>query len=216
MESSNFKDRLKNVAQTVEKFVEHNLIEKEQRDENLRKLAIAFETFLHGDSTPGSTPDGSSVTVNESSFERLDIKVKFHEHYVGELPEYQSQHASGFDVRAQITEPILLEPGARALVPTGLSFAIPAGYELQARPRSGWAYKEGVTLLNAPGTIDADYRGEVKIILVNLGQAPVTINNQDRIAQLVLVPVLKAQLVRVDELDETGRGDGGLGSTGQH
>ncbi len=211
MDSSSFTDRLKTVAQTVEKFVENNLIEKEQRDENLRKLAVAFETFLRGEREQNSAAHSSGGTNQP-----LDIKVKVHEHFTGELPEYKSEHASGFDVRAQITEPIVLEPGARALVPTGLSFAIPSGYELQARPRSGLAHKEGITLLNTPGTIDADYRGEVKIILINLGQTPVTVNNQDRIAQLVLVPVLKAQLVRLDELDETARGEGGFGSTGKH
>lgn len=203
MDSSKFTDRLKTVAQTVEKFVEHNLIEKEQRDENLRKLSVAFETFLKGERDHSGQAPG------------IPVSVKAHEHFKGELPEYQSEQASGFDVRAQLKDPIVLEPGQRALVPTGLSFAIPTGYELQARPRSGWASREGMTLLNTPGTIDADYRGEVKIILINLGQSAVTIQDQDRIAQLVLVPVYRAQLIRVEKLDDTARGDGGFGSTGK-
>ncbi len=146
--------------------------------------------------------------------QKIPLKVKRLANFKGDLPAYQSTLASGFDVRAQIDETVFLEPGDRALVPTGLSFEIPPGYEIQARPRSGWAIKQGVSLLNTPGTIDADYRGEVKIILVNMGGEPVEIKDQDRIAQLVLCPVLQADFVIVDELGTTGRGAGGFGSTG--
>lgn len=145
----------------------------------------------------------------------MTMKVKTWSHFKGEMPAYQSTHASGFDVRAQISEPVTLKPGERALVPTGLSFEIPEGYEIQARPRSGWALKQGMSLLNTPGTIDADYRGEVKIILVNLGQEPVRIEDQERIAQLVVCPIFQVKMERVEELSTTDRGAGGFGSTGR-
>lgn len=147
--------------------------------------------------------------------EKVKVRVKKLSHFKGEIPRYQSELASGMDVRAQIEVPLTLEPGQRVLVPTGLSFEIPAGFEIQARPRSGWALKEGMGLVNSPGTIDADYRGEVKIILINLGQSPVEIKDQDRIAQLVLCPVLQAELEEVVELSDTLRGEGGFGSTGR-
>ena len=145
---------------------------------------------------------------------KVSLKIKRLEHFQGDLPAYQTELASGFDVRAQITATLVLKPGERAMVPTALSFEIPAGYEIQARPRSGLAAKQGISLVNTPGTIDADYRGEVKIILINLGQEPVEINNQDRIAQLVLCPVIQAEFEVVDSLGESARGHGGFGSTG--
>ncbi|MGE0762045.1 MAG: dUTP diphosphatase [Bdellovibrionales bacterium] len=145
----------------------------------------------------------------------IKVKVKRLAHFKGDLPKYQSVLASGLDVRAQIDQAMTVQPGYRVLVPTALSFEIPVGYEIQARPRSGWALKEGMGLVNSPGTIDADYRGEVKIILINLGQEPVVIRDQDRIAQLVLCPVLQAEFEEVTELGETIRGAGGFGSTGR-
>lgn len=148
--------------------------------------------------------------------QKLNVKIKKWQHYKGELPQYQSAGASGFDVRAQLGgEKIILKKGERAMVPTGLSFEIPFGFEIQARPRSGWAAKQGLTVLNTPGTIDADYRGEVKIILVNLGQEDVLIQDQDRCAQLVLAPVLQAQFELVSDLSDSERGAGGFGSTGR-
>lgn len=147
--------------------------------------------------------------------EKVRVQIRRWPHFKGELPRYQSELASGVDVRAQVTEPLTLNPGERTLVPTGLSFEIPPGFEIQARPRSGWALRDGIGLVNSPGTIDADYRGEVKIILINLGQDPVVIQDQDRIAQLVLCPVLQAQFEEVDTLGETARGHGGFGSTGK-
>lgn len=148
--------------------------------------------------------------------QKLNVKIKKWQHYKGELPQYQSAGASGFDVRAQLGgETIILKKGERAMVPTGLSFEIPFGFEIQARPRSGWAAKQGLTVLNTPGTIDADYRGEVKIILVNLGQEEVLIQDQDRCAQLVLAPVLQAQFELVSDLSDSERGAGGFGSTGR-
>ncbi len=144
----------------------------------------------------------------------MKVKVLKLENFKGELPAYQSAGASGFDIRAQLNQPVVLKPMERALIPTGLSFEIPTGFEIQARPRSGLAAKQGLTVLNTPGTIDADYRGEVKIILVNLGQEPVTIQDQDRCAQLVICPIIQAQFEWADSLTGTERGAGGFGSTG--
>jgi dUTP pyrophosphatase len=145
----------------------------------------------------------------------MKVKVKTWPHFKGELPQYQSSGASGFDVRAQIEQPIVLKPMERILVPTGLTFEIPEGFEIQARPRSGWALKHGLTLMNTPGTIDADYRGEVKVILVNLGTETVTIQDQDRCAQLVICPIIQAQFELTTDLSSTERGAGGFGSTGK-
>ena len=133
-----------------------------------------------------------------------------------ELPKYETVLAAGADLRAAVPEgnPMVLAPGARALVPTGLAMALPAGYEAQIRPRSGLAYKHGVTCLNTPGTIDADYRGEVKVLLINHGQDAFTINRGERIAQMVIAPITQPEFARVAELSETVRGAGGFGSTG--
>ena len=132
------------------------------------------------------------------------------------LPAYETAQAAGMDLRAAAPEhePIVLKPGSRLAVPTGLAFALPAGFEGQVRPRSGLALKAGVTCLNTPGTIDADYRGEVKVILINLGEEDFTIRRGDRIAQLVIAPVIQASWSEVANLDETARGAGGFGSTG--
>lgn len=147
--------------------------------------------------------------------QKVNVKIKKLENFNGELPQYQSVGASGFDVRAQLAGPVVLNPGERAMIPTGLSFEIPLGFEIQARPRSGFAAKSGITVLNTPGTIDADYRGEVKIIIINLGNESVTINDQERCAQLVIAPVYQAQFEVVGDLSETVRGAGGFGSTGR-
>ena len=131
------------------------------------------------------------------------------------LPAYQSELAAGLDLLAAVDSPLVLAPGERALVPTGLAMALPAGFEAQVRPRSGLAAKHGVTVLNTPGTIDADYRGEVKVILINLGSEPFEINRGERIAQMVIAPVLQAAIAEVDALSDTQRGTGGFGSTGR-
>ena len=133
------------------------------------------------------------------------------------LPAYETAQAAGMDLRAAVAEgaPLTLAPGERAAVPTGLAMALPAGFEAQVRPRSGLALKAGITCLNTPGTIDADYRGEVKVILVNLGQEPFVIARGERIAQMVVSPVVQANWREVDSLDETARGEGGFGSTGR-
>ena len=131
------------------------------------------------------------------------------------LPAYQTAGAAGMDLLADVPEPLRLEPGQRALVPTGLAVEIPPGYEGQVRPRSGLALRSGVTLLNAPGTIDSDYRGEVGVVLVNLGQEPVEIRRGERIAQLIVAPVARAAWVEVDQLADSARGGGGFGHTGR-
>ncbi|MCB0364371.1 MAG: dUTP diphosphatase [Bdellovibrionaceae bacterium] len=197
-----FSTRVEALAGVVERFVEQNFIEKDQLDAQLKGLLQNAEKFVK-DSWSGRFGG------------KLRVKVRKWDHFKGDLPSYQSELASGFDVRAQLDQPISLSPGQRALVATGLSFEIPPGFELQVRPRSGWAIREGVGLVNAPGTVDADYRGEVKVILINFGQQTVIINDQDRIAQLVLCPVLQAELEAVTDLGETERGEGGFGSTGQ-
>jgi len=132
------------------------------------------------------------------------------------IPAYHSDAAAGLDLAACLPEGehVTLEPGRIALIPTGVALAIPLGYEGQVRPRSGLSVRHGVTLPNAPGTIDADYRGEIKVALINLGPEPFTVEHGMRIAQLVIAPIARARLVEVDHLDETARGDGGFGSTG--
>jgi dUTP pyrophosphatase len=146
--------------------------------------------------------------------ERMKLKVQKLPHFLGELPKYETSHASGIDLRAQVRQPIQIAPGERVLIPTGLAVEIPLGFEIQIRPRSGLAAKQGVTVLNSPGTVDADYRGEIKIILINLGKEIVTVNDQDRVAQMVLAPVFQAELVLTENLSSTTRGAGGFGSTG--
>ena len=130
------------------------------------------------------------------------------------LPTYETAGSSGMDVRAAVAEQLIIEPGARTLVPTGFAVAIPVGYEIQVRPRSGLAVKHGLSLPNTPGTIDADYRGEVKIAMINLGAEPVIIKRGERIAQMVVAPVVRAAIEVVSELDDTARGSGGFGHTG--
>ncbi len=143
------------------------------------------------------------------------MKVKRLPHGEGlDLPAYATEHAAGFDLRAAVEEPVVLEPLERALIPTGFVFEIPEGYEGQIRPRSGLAFRKGVTLLNSPGTVDADYRGEVKVLLINLGQEPVTIERGERIAQMIITPVVRVELVEVETVSTTARGEGGFGSTG--
>ena len=130
------------------------------------------------------------------------------------IPGYMSAHAAGADLCAAVGEQLTLLPGARALVPTGFSIALPPGYEAQVRPRSGLAIRCGVTCLNSPGTIDADYRGEVRVVLANFGTEPFVVRRGDRIAQMIVAPVVRATFEVVDELPSTERGDGGFGSTG--
>ncbi|HJV33712.1 dUTP diphosphatase [Geomonas sp.] len=131
------------------------------------------------------------------------------------IPSYQTEQAAGVDLHAALEDPFTLQPGERALVPTGLAIEIPPGYEAQVRPRSGLALRHGIGLVNSPGTIDADYRGEIGVILINLGAEPFTVTDGERIAQLVFARYERAEFVEVEELGETGRGSGGFGHTGR-
>jgi dUTP pyrophosphatase len=130
------------------------------------------------------------------------------------LPSYETAASAGMDIRAAINEELVIDAGERVLIPTGLKMALPEGYEAQIRPRSGLAIKHGITMLNSPGTIDADYRGEVKVIAINHGKHPFVVKHGDRIAQMVIAPVVQLPIEAVDKLDETDRGEGGFGSTG--
>jgi dUTP pyrophosphatase len=147
---------------------------------------------------------------------RIDVQQLSHAEGLP-LPAYQSSHAAGLDLLAAVPEqvPLVLAPGRHAMIPTGLVIALPDGYEAQVRPRSGLAAKHGVTVLNSPGTVDADYRGEINVLLVNLGAAPFTIRRGERIAQMVVAPVTRVELVRASSLSSTERGSGGFGSTGR-
>ena len=145
---------------------------------------------------------------------RLEVEVLPH----GEglpLPSYASEGSSGLDLRAAVEAEVVIPPGGWALIPTGIKVAIPKGFEGQVRPRSGLALRHGIAVLNAPGTIDSDYRGEVKVIVLNLGREPFVVRRGDRIAQLVISPVARAEVVRVERVEPTGRGEGGFGSTGR-
>ena len=130
------------------------------------------------------------------------------------LPKYETDGSSGMDLAANLSSSVNIAPGQSEIIPTGLAISIPKGYEIQIRPRSGLAAKNNITVLNTPGTIDADYRGEIKVILINLGKEPFKVESGVRIAQMVICPIVKAQLKEVEDLDETKRGVGGFGSTG--
>lgn len=132
------------------------------------------------------------------------------------LPEYATDHSAGMDLRAFINEPLVIKPFQRVLVPTGLFIELPAGFEAQIRPRSGLAYKHGITVLNSPGTIDADYRGEIKVILINLSEDNFVINNGERICQMIVTSYTKATILEVDTLEDSVRGEGGFGHSGKN
>lgn len=143
------------------------------------------------------------------------MKVQIVNNSKHELPKYATKLSAGMDLRANIEEPIVLQPGERRLIPTGIHIGLPQGYEAQVRPRSGLALKHGITCLNSPGTVDADYTGDVGVILINHGQEPFTINDGDRIAQMVIAKYKQVTWVEVEELQATERGDGGFGHTGK-
>ncbi len=146
----------------------------------------------------------------------VKVKVLFKDNCKPVPPSYSTFGAAGADIRACITAPVVIKPGERALIPTGLLFEIPEGYEIQVRPRSGLALKHGITCLNSPGTIDSFFRGEIGVILINTGKEDFTVENNDRIAQIVLSPVIRADFVTTGILSETERGSGGFGSTGKN
>ncbi len=139
-----------------------------------------------------------------------NIKIK----YSNNAPSYQSTHAAGADIKAELSKDIIMKPLQRVVVPTGIYLEIPEGYEAQVRPRSGLAAKNGITVLNSPGTIDSDYRGEIRVIMINLSDEDFIIKNSDRIAQLVIAPVVQGDFIKDLKLKDTSRGSGGFGSTG--
>ncbi len=147
--------------------------------------------------------------------QNTEMKIKIVNRSAYPAPAYATEMSAGMDLKADIQEAVTLEPLKRAMIPTGLSIALPKGFEAQVRPRSGLAAKHGITVLNSPGTVDADYRGEIKVILVNLSDMPFTINPGERIAQMVIARHEQAEWEEVEVLDETGRGEGGFGSTGR-
>ena len=155
-----------------------------------------------------------SSSETKEQTQKISVKIKKYSHFKGELPDYASPLASGFDIRARVDKPVLVKSMERVLIPTGLSFAIPPGFELQVRPRSGLSLKKGLSMPNTPGTIDADYRGELKIPVINLSHESLIIEDQQRIAQVVLCPVFQAAWSLCEELETTERGASGFGSTG--
>jgi dUTP pyrophosphatase len=160
---------------------------------------------------------GSTVQIGTRSTEKniyKKMKIKIINASSHALPNYETLWSAGMDLRANISEPFTLQPLERTIVPTGLFMELPAGYEAQIRPRSGLAAKKGITVLNAPGTVDADYRGEIGVILINLSQEPFRVENGERIAQMVIAQHGRAEWVEVEELSTTDRGSGGFGSTG--
>ena len=200
MEISQFKKSMQEIARTVGAIVEEKLGERSHLEDQVRGMAKQVEKIVSD--TLWARPD--KITVH---FKRL-------EHFKGDLPAYATAASSGMDVRAALSEDVVLAPLQRSLIPTGLSVEFPQGYEIQVRPRSGLAIKQGLSVVNSPGTVDADYRGEIKIIVINLGQEPITIKDQDRVAQLVLCPVIKAEIAEAADLSTTERAGGGFGSTG--
>lgn len=202
---SRLKDSVQGLAKHLASVVEEKLGDRSQLEEQVRGVAKQVEKVINENLGGLGLRRDSQVVV----------KVKTLENFKGDLPKYETVGASGLDVRASLDAPLELKPGERHLIPTGLSFAIPQGYEIQVRPRSGLAIKKGLTMVNTPGTVDADYRGEVKIIAINLGQESITIQDQERVAQLVVCPVIQAHFEKVDDLEATERGAGGFGSTGQ-
>lgn len=212
---SQFKKSVQEITKVVGTLIEDKLGDRSQLEEQVRGVAKQVERVV-ADTVRGFANAASSDASGAAVQGPVKLKFKKLAHFKGELPSYATFGSSGLDVRACIEQPIILAPMERMMIPTGLSMEVPRGYEIQVRPRSGLAAKKGLSLVNTPGTIDADYRGEVKVIAINLGQEAITINDQERIAQLVVCPVIMADIEEVtdEDLSETERGAGGFGSTG--
>jgi len=198
------RDKIKNVAGIAEDLFK-NLQEKSENLPVKQYLELGIELI------------GNQILETAGFTKEVELKVKRLDNFRGDLPQYKTPGSSGMDVRACFEkegDSLTLKPFERGLVPTGLAMKVSEGYEIQARPRSGLALKKGLTLVNTPGTIDSDYRGEIQLILINLGDKPITLKDGERVSQLVVAPVVKANVVLTDNLDETDRGDGGFGSTG--
>jgi dUTP pyrophosphatase len=209
MEISQIKKSMQDIAKTVGALVEEKLGERSQLEEQVRGLARVVEKTVSEAIRQRTAGMGTG-----SGLGKVTLRFKKLEHFRGELPSYATAGASGLDVRARLDATVSLAPGERSLIPTGLSLEIPYGYEVQVRPRSGLAISKGLSLVNTPGTVDADYRGEVKIIVINHGQEAIQIADGERIAQFVVCPVVQAQVEEVVETSDTSRGAGGFGSTG--
>ena len=202
MELSHLKRSMQEIVKTVGAMVEDKLGERSQVEEQVRNMAKQVEKVV------------SDTLWKQRGVDKVSVRFKKLAHFKGEVPTYATPGASGFDVRACLDAPIALKPGGRVLIPTGFSLEIPKGFEVQVRPRSGLAIMKGISLVNTPGTVDSDYRGEVKVIVINHGQDEVTIADQERIAQMVVCPVVQADFEMVEELSDSDRGAGGFGSTG--
>ena len=203
MDVGQIKQGVQDVGKLLGALLEDKLGSRSSLEEQVRTVVRGIEMTI---TEALKARGGMSSTVN--------LKIKKLEGYKGELPAYATPGAAGLDVRALLTAPVTLAPGERSLIATGLAMEIPAGHEVQVRPRSGLAISKGLGLVNSPGTIDADYRGEIKIIVINLGQESITINDQERIAQFVVCPVVQAEIEDATDLSGTERGSGGFGSTG--
>lgn len=211
MEISQFKKSVQEISKVVGAIIEDKLGDRSQLEEQVRGVAKQVEKVVG--ETVRNFAAGAAGT-GSATHAPVKLKLKKLANFKGELPAYATPGSSGLDVRASLEESIILAPMERVLIPTGLSMEVPIGYEVQVRPRSGLAIKKGLSLVNTPGTVDADYRGEVKIIVINLGQEAITIADQERIAQLVVCPVIMAEIEEITDLSETERGEGGFGSTG--
>ena len=201
MEISQFKKSMQEIAKTIGAVVEEKLGDRSQLEEQVRGMAKHVERVV-------------TDSLWSPSREKVSVRFKRLENFKGELPAYATAGASGLDVRACLDASLVLKPMQRSLIPTGLSVEIPNGYEIQVRPRSGLAISKGMSLVNTPGTVDADYCGEIKVIVINLGQEDITIQDQDRVAQLVVCPIVQVTIEDVTDLSETDRASGGFGSTG--
>lgn len=225
MEMSQLKKSMQEIGRVAKAIVEDKLGDRSQMEEQVRMFAKQVEGIV-GDAVKTATVAASQAAANvaanvanakmhnAAADSAVTLKFKKLAHFKGELPSYQTEGSSGMDVRACISEEISLAPGERVLIPTGLSVEIPLGYEIQVRPRSGLAVKKGLTLVNTPGTVDADYRGEIKVILINLGKESFVVQDQERIAQLVMCPIIQPRIEIAEDLSDTARGAGGFGSTG--
>jgi len=214
VEISQFKKSVQEISKVVGAIIEDKLGDRSQLEEQVRGVAKQVEKVVG--ETVRNFAAGASGAAGTGPATQGPVKLKLKKlaNFKGELPAYATPGSSGLDVRASLGESIVLAPMERVLIPTGLSIEVPVGYEVQVRPRSGLAIKKGLSLVNTPGTVDADYRGEVKIIVINLGQEAITIADQERIAQLVVCPVIVAEIEEITDLSETERGEGGFGSTG--
>jgi dUTP pyrophosphatase len=204
VEINQLKKSVAELAKTLGAVVESKLGDRSHLEEQMRGFGRQMERVMM-----------ETLRARGVSQQQVVLKFKKLEHFRGELPAYATEGASGLDVRARLDESLTLQPGERFLIPTGLAVEIPLGYEVQVRPRSGLAINKGLSMVNTPGTIDADYRGEVKVIVINHGRDPITIQDQDRIAQFVVCPVIRAEIQEVEDLSATDRGAGGFGSTGK-